>query len=1304
MSDTLKKSTDKKNIHHNDSDQQEEAPSLPPSNFNKPTYLPRTMMLECNRGTSDLKSDSDYTTWQCAFNNVNLREGDQISVHSSYLHSRGVGDLISFNHSGDDQDDQARMVMSYYVCNDALNQKREGYNIDDVGKEYKDFDNKPSQLYRFAPTSEWGTPSNAINAETCDEINSTEDSFLPGLFRNSFKVFGDGISTTFDPNNKQISLGLSNDEKTLYFQNRNQSFDLWARLRLFQVVYIKMEATQYYPPGTDVSVDGFHQIIEIDPTWDGGKGRFGVNIENAFIPDVPTIVNWLKTPNQMWGANLTIYFVPSTDYGDEANYGSDLFFWNFNKASEFPLNTNQTYYSYNITDNWDPTHPELPVGYDNTTITGPWGECILKSRPPDPFTYDYKGTLKNLIPSAGVGEIELNETGALPLQNEPLLCQFNNSSGEYCLAWDKGGGVVTVNRCAPAYTWFGGNIPSAHAAGTEVFFYTITDKLQNLQLTFELVDDGVLAMKEDYQTLANKINFSYLSPLDSISDFTTPNAPLCNNLVAMIRGKRPTTFLNNFTPHYRYKDFAITDINYASPSDVGTELTKQTHTITNALDKDGNEIPGTELSGISQNEFIFPIFTPATETDASGNIYNFTEPTDKLLEWWDIEDGTRIYGGLESMRYMPTGSFCAIHKTYQIPDVADDVNWFIWFRTQNLYHNLGNMTSASGSGEKSIIYAPYDVLKEKKNEAQTLTAATKIGFPLRYIENKEAYVSQLCGSDNVSIDFDESLSKFNISYLHQPNVSAFVDNNGSVSGGTPSAIIYFPTVTSSGGYPYKVNKTRAGGVNIENWYAKKITKGQYTRSTIGSFGPLDLTYQDPIAVRFWEKLGFTTTFTATKVGWITNSTTKQQEPNGTTDALIDVSTSLITQVEPPENEPRYFDVNLFDPSNPKQGVMAGYQYSSVGGMYLDSVSRGYGLPNTQGKPIEYKKVDLDDNMTYVADDGTTVTWLSKGELNRQTTTFNPDRERNTAFTVDANSNQMLAPVEPIKVEQAYFYILSDIIDEVEGHITYKQLEMPIVSIASKLDTAQDYYFSNSSPMTFYIRRPRMISTVTISIRDQNLQKPTLISENSSVIFMVQRASENPLSIIPTILQQQQLYFEMMMRVVQELLKSQNKSNEMPSESNLLTAYYDYLFDQPNDIQDQQLVATALQVLNPTPVNQPNVQQPLQQSVTPQLVKKTSRTQVTHESFLPKLKKELANLLGRGNKEEEKRRINQFLQVDADPELFNFIHRWVLGGDIKKGDEQLEKFVEEKGKEALERLKKRQEEAHKKDQGLDSDED
>ena len=327
--------------------------------------------------------------------------------------------------------------------------------------------------------------------------------------------------------------------------------------------------------------------------------------------------------------------------------------------------------------------------------------------------------------------------------------------------------------------------------------------------------------------------------------------------------------------HYSQHELKIED-NYSSPSDIATALTDQTHYVGKAFNKYGVEIPNSENNGIIQNAYYIPVWTSAGSLTNS-SVVGDTNP--------DQNKENALTGKLQGvlqpnsffLKYKMKNSAVANGSTTVDPVYADDGEYHIYFKTKNTYINKPVAFHDPSKGflqtneeddptglRKFSLTADLD--QNKTSEGAEIPANTKetlkllkqaetfsskdingnpvvIGFPIEYAT--DSYISQYCGSNNVSISWDDTSSRFKIDFLHMSAVSKFEPSEEGVvqEGGALSSTIYYPAPIGKNNNLYKMPRTRCGGINVENWTSQdfsNITTPQQVRTLCNLDSSVDL--------------------------------------------------------------------------------------------------------------------------------------------------------------------------------------------------------------------------------------------------------------------------------------------------------------------------------------------------------------------------------------------------------------------------------------------------------------------------------
>ena len=639
--------------------------------------------------------------------------------------------------------------------------------------------------------------------------------------------------------------------------------------------------------------------------------------------------------------------------------------------------------------------------------------------------------------------------------------------------------------------------------------------------------------------------------------------------------------------HYQQKEFEITQ-NYSSPANIATAITKQTHDVGLARDNTGLEVPNSKSQGLIQNEFYFPVWSSFDssniEDDTTGKLagtqqknsfflhYNLKNPSKHIyglpqlppLDEYDIYFRTKYTSVNRPISLIFTNG--TTNERYYTQDFRQ--TWVETFTNHD-----GTQTPATAFSDFAVNpQKPQDGLQPVPHNIQYArcynesgintdnTLDNVIGNPLEYLPN--SYASQYCGSNNISLTWDDTISRFKFDYLHQTAVSKFIATNQGVSqdSGDPSTTIYYPSPKSHNGTPYKLPRTRVGGVNIENWTSNKFSypsTPSQVRTIAGLDNSVDLSLSTWFVVnhnnispdtpqlqknynvvgnRFWNKLGFDNNqIYKTNVGTETDLTTGRYLPKGTTDNLTDVADSISGTKEPTENTPYFNTSSVSFNTKGSTAIEAGYTFSSVGAMNTNNHLNGNGLPNTTGNPSKFiPNVDWATNNTPESPAPPATPVIPTLPFSQYESEYNPDRERNTSYTFTAQSDSMIAGTLPTKTEFPYFLVMSDLIKS-DFHVSANQgSNLNCLGVISKANAEQDFYFQYQAPQSFYATKDEIISSITTEIRTPSLNVPSALSPYSSIIYQITRYEPIPIQISPPVWTQQEMAFSQIANLLQQM--------------------------------------------------------------------------------------------------------------------------------------------------------------------------
>lgn len=598
-----------------------------------------------------------------------------------------------------------------------------------------------------------------------------------------------------------------------------------------------------------------------------------------------------------------------------------------------------------------------------------------------------------------------------------------------------------------------------------------------------------------------------------------------------------------YVRHYEHFSFEI-DSTWNSPPDIATKLTDQTHLIDNARAADGSIIENSAGKGVPHNRLCIPVWTTggASESDLVSNT-NLVEGSFKLKDTY------------QNVKRTPPFE----HAGSAPVDFSGDVD--IFFRTQNTsinypspftneettppYNNISTVMPCDFN-QGSALMGNFAYIRFAKTFVRNITTGNSelAGYPITYIPNQNAFISQMAGANDISFGWNDNISRFSIGDMHVGIFSIFdVDES---QGGEDEVKIYVPAV------PYKKNQTRAGGVNVQNWYSLKPEIGMGLQQIIESLnlninfnffnGTFDTDEQwfltssnrDPIGERFWNKLGYDESQIGVNGSLVGVSTNNE----------LDTATAIATSAEPASNRPSYSQLGNFAKANDSGGqttaTLAGYEFSSVGNLNQNNHAVGMsGVQNTEGSPIVFVSAVSTADGLVLSEFGKS-TGIPNTYIDSEAQ-YNPDREMNTYYTISTQSDMSTsldAKNLPTKTKFSYFYVLTDLVESKFYSTKFGGAPINCIGTINKLNSDNDFYFSYSSPQRFYATRDRVITSITTSIRNTDFTAPALISNFSSVIYQIDRFNPQPEKIPAPLFLQQEEYINKLNLLINNIMDQQ----------------------------------------------------------------------------------------------------------------------------------------------------------------------
>ena len=427
-------------------------------------------------------------------------------------------------------------------------------------------------------------------------------------------------------------------------------------------------------------------------------------------------------------------------------------------------------------------------------------------------------------------------------------------------------------------------------------------------------------------------------------------------------------------------------------------------------------------------------------------------------------------------------------------------------------------------------------------------------YPVRFLENNAsndyatAIAAQYAGTTNLTLAFETTISAFTFQFFYQPFTSPFVDG----SGGDQSTRIFYGN-RKRGIY----NHDAFSGVVVWNYCRPNYNHGIFSYEDI-ELPSADQPSEYPnginpfrdcavIGNRFLNKLGFADEdigiqkasifgyglntvgnnlgFSAVPYSTVVLGDTSNEKIDslnlitiGTNFTDVDSSDAILSAIDAPENTAGLFANQVVQ--NPLMGQRSDlkivklngdyifYPYSldnstdsfninkgsirfdnatdafaSMGGGISKNMGRGIGLPNTQGSTniIDQKSIPV---------------------------TMNADCNLYLSFTVETPSNFIAASKLPIKMNHGHLIVLSSLIEE-PNFIMSKAQAVNGISVVSKAYITADFILSTGF-LSFYAKEDRIISNITTKIVNTAFESPTVLGNNSTVIYQITDYSPKPL--------------------------------------------------------------------------------------------------------------------------------------------------------------------------------------------------
>ena len=599
--------------------------------------------------------------------------------------------------------------------------------------------------------------------------------------------------------------------------------------------------------------------------------------------------------------------------------------------------------------------------------------------------------------------------------------------------------------------------------------------------------------------------------------------------------------------HYDYIDLYLDpDVYYYSVTDVANEITKQLHQpkdlyISN--EKGGNKPGGTFVGSAGRypcNQLFRPIHGPSlTQEDVGGD----PDPNNpQPAEYGNNEDPS---SGYLNGKYTEGDFIFFINSQDQ---------FFKNFYHANKWSLNNNATPGLYHGDQSVGDGIFPVWinngQIRRNLAPTTNAFTRSDWTLvntwenlRILYNGDNYETdssnhvtirnyawdnvkcgQFIGTSSPSLTFNPDNSRFEWQNFHQSLYSP--TQKSGQGGGDIITNVWTQAIKGLDVWD------RSGGINVINWCAPIVEFGATSnRREVQSFDVL--TEEDVVGSAFMTKLGFNSLFRSNNSG----STTYPEDvgrkypgylPKGTTRSDYDISQAITYGVE------SQYHYSVIDKSYDTTGAQTNFRNTNFNGVATNALgepmepqSKWWGAGATPTKLDAWAGEYLGYNMGATA--GTPPDWqLDKLTGGTDLIEINPNDIKLPYMSIAASSSTLTANVLPSKTDEGYFFIMSNIIDKHEFYGSANGgMPLNCIGILSKNYSNTDYFFSFQSPVEFYIKHDKVLTSITTRILTPSMKTPGGLNVNSSVIYSITRPQNTPEPDVPPIALQQMYDYALM---------------------------------------------------------------------------------------------------------------------------------------------------------------------------------
>ena len=622
--------------------------------------------------------------------------------------------------------------------------------------------------------------------------------------------------------------------------------------------------------------------------------------------------------------------------------------------------------------------------------------------------------------------------------------------------------------------------------------------------------------------------------------------------------------------HYDYKDIGVdSDVVYYSTSDVASTITKQLQKSEDLYKTNNSGGRNPSANGVIPNSagkvpmssLFRTIHGPCgrdnyEDTSAQtiggtlheGDFCWFVAVKNQYFNRFNNQENWRGQGNLvryeEDTSHFPKDGFYKVFPQNSFSSVNRNPTTKVFF----------NEGWTKYDGQLFNVGRPYNFKQWFVPNNRIDTDETQAFEPADMYGYDQCSGTQFIGTNTPTLIYNDQYSRFEFQYLHQPLYSRMTQQNSSDSNAFGNVICNVWSNALIG----QDNWDRVGGINVVNWSSPQYAFGEKNGIEDDFLDPL--TDEDSVGSKFMTKLGFTASWRATNSGstsWEEDGTdaigSLSYKPLGTTRSDFNINqsisyTSFNSTMRPPQFDTTDYTYDRYysgrDGNNNQgttdYGKLASYfkiqgQSDYTNDFLLTATGSDGSTPMDLNNPNPNTYINVDSSKNIDSrdiDDGAYLSYRpGTNEFSppdyvittdgSRLVQFNQDDIKCSYYQYQVGTSGLQAPDLPTKNEIGYFFIMSDLIDKHEFYGSANDgSNLNAIAILSKNYTSNDFFFSFQSPVQFYIKQDKTITSITQRILTPDLQAPIGIDDNSAIIYTIERPNPVPEPDVPPVFLQQ----------------------------------------------------------------------------------------------------------------------------------------------------------------------------------------